>query len=414
MHHTTQINHNYEHIAGWRCTTSLKSTITMNISLVEVVPHHSNQPLLWIYRLLKLYHTTQICHYYEYIACWSCTTPLKSTITMNISLVEVVPHHSNQPLLWIYRLLKLYHTTQINHYYEYIACWSCTTPLKSTITINISLVDVAQHHSNQPLLWIYRCLTLHNTTQINHYYECIAGWRCTTPLKSTITMNISLVDVAQHHSNQPLLWMYRWLTLHNTTQINHCYEYIAGWSCTTPLKSFITMNISLVDVAQHQSNQPLLWIYRWLKLHNTSQLNHYYEHIVGWRCKTLSQLNHYYEHYCWLTLNHTTQNLPLLWTKYHLLNHFCKCFLFRINSTAWEGHQDNNLFVGDHVMDDVIHRMIEHSQSIAFWVAAEVLCCSGIKVSVRAVFSYKLRWLRIRCLRYIVTCTIIRTQRCII
>ena len=58
---------------------------------------------------------------------------------------------------------------------------------------------------------------------------------------------------------------------------------------------------------------------------------------------------------------------------------------FRANSSQASladdsGQESSNLFAGNPQTDDVIQRLIEHAQNVAFWVAAEIVSCGSQKV----------------------------------
>ena len=84
---------------------------------------------------------------------------------------------------------------------------------------------------------------------------------------------------------------------------------------------------------------------------------------------------------------------PLPNSPNHLYNILIIPFLIfsRTSSTdkAWEGVESDSLFVCDAHADDVIQRMIEHAQSVAFWVAAEIVSCSSQKVNFHYMHMYK-------------------------
>ncbi len=45
---------------------------------------------------------------------------------------------------------------------------------------------------------------------------------------------------------------------------------------------------------------------------------------------------------------------------------------------------NDNLFVGNHTIDDILHVLIEHAQAIAFWIASEIINCKTPKVCMCA------------------------------
>ena len=51
-----------------------------------------------------------------------------------------------------------------------------------------------------------------------------------------------------------------------------------------------------------------------------------------------------------------------------------------MSQTSLESGDNDNMFVGDVSGDDIIQRLVEHAQNVAFWVAAEIVGCGSHKV----------------------------------
>ena len=67
------------------------------------------------------------------------------------------------------------------------------------------------------------------------------------------------------------------------------------------------------------------------------------------------------------------------------MKHMDMSIVYRSNNSqsAGDGGESDSLFMGDVHSNDVIQRMIEHAQNVAFWVAAEIVSCSSQKVQFK-------------------------------